>query len=37
MSIGKNKINSYFLTLKGNQKYKEKYLTKFKNYKDSIK
>lgn len=33
LSIGKNKINSVFLTLKGEQKETEKYL---KNYKKSI-
>jgi hypothetical protein len=33
MSIGKNKTNSVFLTLKGNQKFKEKFLNAYNNYK----
>lgn len=32
MSIGKNKTNSIFLTLKGDQKTKEKYLNVYKKY-----
>jgi len=32
MSIGKNKTNSVFLTLKGNQKFKEKYLSYYIDY-----
>jgi len=34
MSIGKNKANSVFLTLKGNQKVKEKFLINYRRYKD---
>jgi hypothetical protein len=34
MAIGKNKSNSVFLTLKGEQKETEKYLTKFLGYED---
>lgn len=32
MSIGKNKHNSVFLTLKGEQKYTQKYLQNFRRY-----
>lgn len=35
MSIGKNKSNSVFLTLKGEQKTTDKYLGIYKKYKDS--
>ena len=34
MSIGKNKTNSVFLTLKGNQKVKEKFLVNYNRYKN---
>jgi hypothetical protein len=34
MSIGKNKANSVFLTLKGNQKVKEKFLVNYNRYKN---
>lgn len=34
MSIGKNKSNSAFLTLKGEQKYTDKYLNVYRNYLD---
>ena len=34
MSIGKNKTNSVFLTLKGNQKVKEKFLINYQRYRD---
>lgn len=37
MSIGKNKSNSYFLTLKGNQKETDKYLKRYRIYKNFMK
>lgn len=36
ISIGKNGLGSVFLTLKGNQKYTEKYLSIYENYKNHI-
>ena len=37
MSIGKNKSNSYFLTLKGNQKETDKYLKRYRIYQNFMK
>lgn len=37
MSIGKHKNQSVFLTLKGNQKYKDKYLQTYNKINDTIK
>lgn len=37
ISIGKNRLGSIFLTLKGDQKYSKKYLPLYQQYKEDIK